>query len=213
MYKRQIQCYATRFGVGRFEAENYQLGQGNPEGIRSGAYWFYDRLGFRTTDGELAKVAESERKVRAHDRGRRTSPEVLRKLASRPMWLDLAQEPAPVFDLVDLGEAVMRPHVPTAGKDRSKVIAGKVQEVSRTLGAGDRSRWPVAECRAFEDLAPAIALIGGLAHWSVNDKRELVALMRAKGLRTEDRYIARLRTHRRLLAAWEQLVRAVEDAQ
>lgn len=213
LFARIIQCYAKRFGVGRFEAEGYQLGHGNPEGIRSGAYWFYDRLGFRTTDEELALVADHEREVRKHDRTHRTSPEVLRKLASRPMWLDLSPEPAPVFDLVELGEAVMRAHVPTAGVDRSRIIARTVQEVSRSLDVGDRSSWPVAERKAFEDLAPAIARIEDLAMWPVNDKRKLVLLMRAKALRTEDRYIALLRTHRRLLSAWEDLASAAEVAQ
>ena len=35
------------FGCDGFSIEPYQLGQGNEEGIESGAWWFYHRFGFR----------------------------------------------------------------------------------------------------------------------------------------------------------------------
>jgi len=199
-----------RFGVGRFEAESYQLGHGNAEGIRSGAYWFYDRLGFRTKDEALAKVADAERANMARDRSHRTSADVLKRLASRPMWLDLFPEPSPVFDLVELGEAVMRSTVPAHGLDRSRIIADKVNAISGKLGVTDRSAWPDAERIAYEDLAPAMGLIADLDGWSVREKRTLVALMRAKGSRTEDRYIALLGKQQRLLTAWEASVLSVQ---
>lgn len=210
LFARIIQCYAMRFGVGRFEAEGYQLGHGNPEGIKSGAYWFYDRLGFRTTDERLANIADTERASRARDRSHRTSAGILKKLASRPMWLDLFPEPAPVFDLVDLGEAVMRTNVPASGLDRSGIITTKVNALSEMLGVKDRSDWPDPERAAFEDLAPALGLIDGLDEWSVRDKRMLVALARAKGLRTEDRYIALLGRQRSLLSAWQKAALRVQ---
>ena len=210
LFARIIQCYSMRFGVGRFEAESYQLGHGNPEGIRSGAYWFYDRLGFRTKDGALAKVADAERGSMARDRSHRTSVGVLKKLASRPMWLELLPEPAPVFDLVELGEAVMRQTSPAHGLDRSRIIVDKVNAISGKLGVKDRSAWPDAERIAYEDLAPAMNLLPALDGWSAQEKRTLVALMRAKGLRTEDRYIALLLRHQRLLSAWEASARRIQ---
>lgn len=203
LFARIIQCYAMRFGVGRFEAEGYQLGHGNPEGIKSGAYWFYDRLGFRTTDEGLANVADTERASMARDRSHRTAASILKNLASRPMWLELFPDPAPVFDLVDLGDAVMRSDVPDRGLDRAGIIADKVDAISEMLGVKDRTGWPDAERTAFEDLAPALGMIDDLDDRNAHDKRALISLMRAKGLRTEDRYIALLGRQQGLLSAWQ----------
>ncbi|NDP43338.1 MAG: hypothetical protein GZ089_11585, partial [Aromatoleum sp.] len=64
--------------------------------------------------------------------------------------------------------------------------------------------WPEPECAAFRDLALLFAQIPGLAHWPARDRREVVALMRAKGA-DEFRYFDRLQRHRRLRAALTEL--------
>ena len=49
--------YHSAFDADRFEAENDQLGYGNPEGLRSGAHWLYFRLGFRPMTAALQRLA------------------------------------------------------------------------------------------------------------------------------------------------------------
>ena len=45
----------------------YQIGDGNEEAIGSGAFWFYRKMGFRSMDPELEKLAQAEeKKVRAN---------------------------------------------------------------------------------------------------------------------------------------------------
>ncbi len=55
-----LRLYKQVFGVDYIEVEPYQYGLDNPEGIQSGAYWFYYRFGFRSLDKDLAKLAEKE---------------------------------------------------------------------------------------------------------------------------------------------------------
>jgi hypothetical protein len=38
----------------------YQFGKGNPEGLKSGAFWFYYKLGFRPVNDGIKKMAASE---------------------------------------------------------------------------------------------------------------------------------------------------------
>jgi hypothetical protein len=54
-FAQLLRLYHSAFDVDRFEAGNYQVGYGNPEGLRSGAYWFYDRLGFRPMTAAIAR--------------------------------------------------------------------------------------------------------------------------------------------------------------
>ena len=60
MMMQILRVYRQVFGITYFEVEPYQFGKDNPDGITSGAYWFYYRLGFRSTDKKLKALAEQE---------------------------------------------------------------------------------------------------------------------------------------------------------
>lgn len=81
-----LRVYHQHFGVTAFSVEPYQYGEGNPEGIESGAYWFYYKLGFRSDDKKLAALAEKEmKKMKAGKH--RSSHATLRKFTgSRITW-------------------------------------------------------------------------------------------------------------------------------
>jgi hypothetical protein len=204
LFARIMQCYAQRYGVECFEAESYQLGHGNADGIRSGAYWFYYRAGFRSEDPKLFALAEAERAILAADRHHRTPASTLRKLVAGSMRLHLTPGAAPDFEPGALSEAVLQ-HLSTVARgDRAAAVRQCAARVRNVLGVADDAAWPADERRAFIDLAPAIDLIPDLAKWTAQEKRSLLALMRAKGQRTEDQYIGALRAHKRLMAAWAQ---------
>ncbi len=202
LFARILQCYAQRYGVECFEAESYQLGHGNADGIRSGAYWFYYRAGFRSEDPQLAALAESERAILARDRGHRTPAATLRELVAGSMRLHLSQGTAPDLEPGALSEAVLQHLGGIQQGDRGAAARRCAERVRKALGVSDHRQWPMEEQRAFIDLAPAMDLIPDLAKWTAQQKRALIALMRAKGQLTEDRYISALRTHKRLMLAW-----------
>ncbi len=207
LFAQILRCYAQRYGVGTFEAENYQLGHGNSDGIRSGAYWFYHRLGFRTQQPRLAAVAGEEAQRMRSEPGYRTPANVLRRLAAEPMLLTLHPETTAHFEPLDLSERVLEHLGRTATADRLNATDRIVQRVARRIGAGAaHRRWPAADRQGFAHLAPAVDLIPDLEEWSAAERRSLIAVMRAKGALTEDRYLHLLRRHERLLNAWSRLV-------
>jgi len=55
-----LRTYKQRFSPSQIEVEAYQYGKGNPEGISTGAFWFYYRFGFRPIDEKLKKIADRE---------------------------------------------------------------------------------------------------------------------------------------------------------
>ncbi|HOZ90970.1 MAG TPA: hypothetical protein PLU85_08990 [Bacteroidia bacterium] len=55
-----LRVFHKVFDVDYFEVEPYQYGLDNPDGISSGAFWFYYKFGFRPVDKELKKIAERE---------------------------------------------------------------------------------------------------------------------------------------------------------
>jgi hypothetical protein len=76
-------------------ARKYQIGYENDEALASGAYWFYDKLGMRSTSALGRKVAEVERKKIAAKKGYRSPISSLKKIADADAVLGLdRQDPA-----------------------------------------------------------------------------------------------------------------------
>ncbi|HVF23741.1 MAG TPA: hypothetical protein VM941_11710, partial [Pyrinomonadaceae bacterium] len=79
-------------GATAFALDPYQVGYKNEEGIESGAFWFYRKLGFRPVQREALQLAEKEERKIASRKGYRTSAATLRKLAQSPMIFELNRE-------------------------------------------------------------------------------------------------------------------------
>ncbi|MBL7753390.1 MAG: hypothetical protein JNM44_02850 [Chitinophagaceae bacterium] len=57
-----LRVYKQAFTLNAIEIDAYQFGLDNPDGIRSGAYWFYYRYGFRSRLATLQRLADREKK-------------------------------------------------------------------------------------------------------------------------------------------------------
>jgi hypothetical protein len=92
LYAKILKIFRERAGTTCFSIDPYQLGHENDEAIDSGAFWFYRKLGFRTSAKELEPVIEREEaRIRA-DRTYRTPRATLRKLARAPMLYGCARK-------------------------------------------------------------------------------------------------------------------------
>jgi len=89
LYARLLNVMHHFAGVAAFSLDPYQLGFENEEGIASGAFWFYRKLGFRPTKPEALQLAEKEEEKIRTRKGYRTSAATLRKLARSPMIFEL----------------------------------------------------------------------------------------------------------------------------
>jgi len=89
LYARVLNVMHHFTGATAFTLDPYQIGHENEEGIESGAFWFYRKLGFRPMRRELEALAEKEEKKIALRKGYRTSPRTLRALAKGPMIFQL----------------------------------------------------------------------------------------------------------------------------
>lgn len=98
LYARILNVMRHFAGVTAFAIEPYQIGHENEEGIESGAFWFYRKLGFRATEREAMRLTEKEEQKIATRKGYRTSARTLRKLAESPMIFELDQKRAGDWD-------------------------------------------------------------------------------------------------------------------
>ncbi|HEU4509691.1 MAG TPA: hypothetical protein VFR78_15730 [Pyrinomonadaceae bacterium] len=92
LYARILNVLHHFTGVTAFSLDPYQIGHENEEGIASGAFWFYRKLGFRPTQKDALQLALKEEAKLATRKGYRTPAATLRKLAKSPMIFELDQQ-------------------------------------------------------------------------------------------------------------------------
>jgi hypothetical protein len=210
LFCQVLRVYRQQFGIERFVVEPSQYGGGNQEGLASGAFWFYYRLGFRPMDARQAGLAAGEFARLASEPGYRTPIGALRRFTRANIeWMlggeDWYGDRPRGTDPADLSLLASRWIAARFAGDRTRAETAAVRRVAGALGAVRRERWTEHERRAFASLALVVARIPDLARWPARDKRALVALMRAKG-GDEYRFHDLLRRHRRLHAALDTLV-------
>ena len=89
LWVQVMRVYHSLVGCTRYIANPYQFGEGNREALRSGAFWFYYKLGYRPVVPEIRALAQSELKKKQMTPVHRAGIGTLRKLASCDMHLTL----------------------------------------------------------------------------------------------------------------------------
>lgn len=104
-----LRVFRQVFKVEHFEIEPYQFGLDNPDGITTGAFWFYHRYGFRPTDPKLLELSENEMKKRKARKHHRTSSRALLRFTGSNMALALSKVRHPgVYDISDRVKQLIR---------------------------------------------------------------------------------------------------------
>jgi hypothetical protein len=115
VFARLLKLYRQLFGTRTFSIDPYQIGLDNEEAIDAGAFWFYRKLGFRSTDPAIEEITLREEALIARDPRHRTPARTLRRMARSPMRYGSADWDR--FDMHTLGLAVTR-----AGGDLYRVL-------------------------------------------------------------------------------------------
>ncbi len=201
VYGRLLAVMRALFGVDMFTVFPYQLGHENDEGLRSGAWWFYYKMGFRPKDPAVSSLARQEADRITRRPGSRTSVATLRQLVRANLFLHLDEERTDVIGVVPTDQiALAATDLLTSlkGWDRERAATTLAEEAAAKLEAGPWRQWPDGERLAWERWAPLVALLPELSGWAPEDRQALVDVIRAKGARQESAYVTRFDAHPRL---------------
>lgn len=215
IFGRVIAAARALFGSDTFSIEPFQLGYGNDEGLRSGAWWFYYKSGFRPVDPAVLRVIEGERARLAEDPAYRTNRATLRKLAAAHMYFHLGRPRAEILGRIALdtiGLRVTRALARRGGSDREGSLRAMSGEAARRLAFRGLARLAPAERRAWERWSPLLDQIPGIERWAPAEKRAAVAAIRAKGGRNECDFVRLFDRHRKLRRGVLSLAREIAQA-
>ncbi|MFN8323859.1 MAG: hypothetical protein U0T74_14440 [Chitinophagales bacterium] len=101
MFEQILNLHRQVYKLKRFSVDPYQIGKENSDGIKSGAFWLYYKLGFRPIQPWQKQLAEAEAQKIHTQKGYRSPASVLNRLADSKLQLLLGQG-AVNFDAADL---------------------------------------------------------------------------------------------------------------
>jgi hypothetical protein len=198
VFGRLLACSRHLFGADTFYLDPYQIGDENDEAVRSGAWWFYQKLGFRARDPKVLRLMEQElRKMKARPK-HRSSPATLRKLAAAGVFYHVGARRNDVLGVVPLENAglrVTRFLGERFGADRERASEACLREAARLLGVVPGPGAPPGERLWWERWAPLVCSLPGIPDWSRADRAALAQVIRSKGGPRESDYLALFDRH------------------
>lgn len=204
LYARLLRLMRQLLGVTTFSIDPYQVGHENEEGIASGAFWFYRKLGFWPVEPALIKLAREEERKLATGNGYRTSARTLRKLAAGHMLFDLKSVAESSewdsFTVRRLALTVQEQMARSFDSNDERFRAAAFHRVSQALGIG-KNAWTETEITVLRNLSIVLAEIARLGHWSAENKKLARQIIRAKASAEEASYLRIMQKHEPLRQA------------
>lgn len=204
IYGRAMGTIRWLFGSDAFTIDPYQLGDENEEGLESGAWWFYRKLGFRPDDPDVKRVAREELRAVKRDPSHRSDLRTLRKLVIANVFYFVGRERDDVLGRLPLGEiglGIVRAAARRFGSDREAAVRTASAEAARTLGIGPPRKLPAGERLWWDRWGLLVAALPGVERWTSGEKRALARVIRAKGGRREADFVRLFDRHVKLRRA------------
>jgi hypothetical protein len=191
------------FGTDAFTIDPYQMGHDNPEGLRSGAWWFYYKLGFRPLDPDVKRLVRTELARMHKNPKHRSNRATLNRLSSENMFFFLGRPRRDVRGLIsmeNIGLAVSR-YLSRFGADRERAMRECETAAARLLGVRSFRGFSAGERLAWRRWGPLMLALPRVERWSQAEKRALARVARAKGGRSESDYTRLFDAHGKLRRA------------
>jgi hypothetical protein len=203
VYAQTLRLLHQLHGTQAISVYPYQIGDDNEEAIASGAFWFYRKLGFRSMNPDLEKLAQAEeKKVQANPKYRTSAP-TLRKLSKANVVYELPEAECGAWDrfsIRSVGLAVQRRMARDFGGNLEAMRQAATRQLARQLNINPL-RLKAHEQQAFADFAMVMSLVTDFARWLPEEKAAVRAIIAAKAGVTEQRYQQLLNKHQRLRKA------------
>jgi hypothetical protein len=213
LWVQVMRVYHHLTGCTRFIANSYQFGSENMEALKSGAFWFYYRLGYRPVLASVRKQARAEWDRMRKDRSYRSSTKTLRALSSCDMHFTLLNVRASeLFEerWIETSSLLATQELAATGcLNRTDAVEKVSAGVARDLGMRSVNSWSAKEKNGFQLIAPFVAAARP-ANWPSESKRSVRKILRAKGGEDEVEFARLVAKHDHFLSELRRRCRSAE---
>ena len=232
IFARVLAMTRHLFAAESFSIDPYQLGYGNKEGLASGAWWFYHKLGFRPKDPAVRRVLRGELAAMRADPRHRSSVATLKKLAAEHVFFDRrrarstaagrgprgrgsrrtrVQELQGLLPLWNVSLGITDQLAARFGAERERGLRECSVAAARLLGLRSMRDFTAGERQAWERWSPLIMALPEVERWHAADRRALARVVRAKGGRRDSDFVHLFDSHRPLRSAILRLAARAES--
>ncbi len=197
-----LRLYYQYFGARQFIVNPNQFGKDNPDGLKSGAFWFYYKLGFRPAKENIRKIADEEwKKIKTIEKYRTPLKTLKLFTGSRLEWT-LTKSSIREPDAEELSRLITKHIATDYDNSRKKAIESSFRKMKAHLHPASKILSLRKHYPAIENWSLIADMINDIPQWSSAEKKQLVELIRLKQNGRERDYIRGMQRFGRL---WKSL--------
>lgn len=186
-----LRVYHQHFGVMRFVVKPYQFGLNNSEAIKTGAFWFYYKLGFRPENDSLKELALKEEKEKQLNSGYKSDISTLKKYTKSNLALTLSESSYPNYDSEVLSKHITNYINIRFEGDRKKALTQCFDQLKETLTI-DSGIWKQEDIDYAKQIAVLFSMKPNSKEWQQKNKKDILQFILLKSAKTELPWIKHL---------------------
>lgn len=186
-----LRVYHHYFGATRFVVKPYQFGLHNSEAIKTGAFWFYYKLGFRPEDVDLRALAKKEEEEKIKNPAYKSEASTLRKYTKSNIALTLSEKTYPDFDSELLSQRITNFINSNFASNREKAINQCFKQFKEALNINTKS-WKSEDIDYAKQLSILFCSYPDYKKWLMSNKKNILLLIKLKSAKTELQWIKHL---------------------
>lgn len=196
-----LRVYHQYFKATRFVVKPYQFGLHNPEAIKTGAFWFYYKLGFRPENNELRALAKKEEDEKLKNPKYKSEASTLRKYTKSNIALMLSEKTYPDFDSEVLSQRITNFININFDCNREKAINQCFKQLKDALNINIKS-WKGEDIDYAKQLSILFCTYPDSKKWMIENKNNIILMIQLKSAKTELLWIKHLQSFK---AFWKQI--------
>jgi len=192
------------FQCDTFIINTQQLGEDNDEALKTGAFWFYHKHGFRSRNRDIRAIVRRELEHKKRNPRHRSDLKTLRQLAGDELYLSTGKARGELVNSIPgaaiglIAARMLESHASASDPTGTRRC---INAASKLLGCRIDSRFPLSQWEAWERWSPVVLSLPGIRRWSVVNRRALAEVINAKGGHRESDFVALFDKHRTLQKA------------
>ena len=206
LFLQVLRLYLKEYKVKVFVVKPYQFGKGNSEGLRSGAFWFYYKLGFRPTDEAIKKIAEAEYKNIEGNKSYRTPRPLLKSFTGSNMEWKLEKRQFEVYDAEKISVAVTNMIRDRFAADREEATKTCLRELSCLPGFKKSFPMLMFEKSIWANWSLLFACLPNEKNWNKMERKQFLQLIKLKIAGKEKDFILALQHHKAFWSSVKKLL-------
>lgn len=179
-----LRVYHQYFKANRFVVKPYQFGLHNPEAIKTGAFWFYYKLGFRPENNDLRTLAKKEENEKLKNPSYKSEASTLRKYTKSNIALTLSDKAYPDFDSEVLSQRITKYINNQFDGNREKAITQCFKQLKEALAINTKT-WKAEDLDYAKQVSILFCSYPDSKKWMMENNKNIVLLIQLKSAKTE----------------------------